>query len=330
MGLIFGRDKAVAPMLLTVTSNPTIDRTLHVAEMTVGAVHRADDVHLAAGGKGLNISRAARTLEQEVLATGPLAGRAGQIVADLALDEGLAADWYWLSQGETRTCLLINHSSGDATVINEQGPTVSDEDWTGFAAHVAVVTKKAAAVAFSGSMPLGVRPQALGELARSLVNTNRAVYIDTSSAVLAAVLAQPEGLCIKVNKAEFATALGLELDTQPIDRIVKAGQMLLNKGAVLVVVTLGGDGAIVIAPNEVWQAKPPSIEVISTVGSGDSLLAGLAIARLEGKAIAESLAFGVACGSANTLSALPGRFKRSQVEALLDDVKIVQFTTEHF
>jgi len=305
-------------MLLTVTSNPTIDRTLHVSHMTVGAVHRADDVHLAAGGKGLNISRAARTLEQDVLATGPLAGRAGQIVADLALAEGLAADWYWLSQGETRTCLLINHNSGDATVINEQGPMVSDEDWAGFAAYVAALAQQAAAVAFAGSVPLGVRPQALGELACSLVSTNRTVYVDTSGAALAALLAQPQGLCIKVNQAELATALGLDLGDHPIDRLVEAGQMLLNQGVALVVVTLGSDGAIAIAPSGVWQAKPPSIEVISTVGSGDSLLAGLAITRLEGKAVDESLAFGVACGSANALSDLPGRFERSQVEALLE------------
>lgn len=308
-------------MLLTVTSNPTIDRTLHVSEMTVGAVHRADDVHLAAGGKGLNISRVARTLGHEVLATGPLAGRAGQIVADLALAEGLAADWYWLSQGETRTCLLINHNSGDATVINEQGPTVSDEDWAGFAAHVAALAQRAAAVTFAGSVPIGVNPYALGELACSLVSANRAVYVDTSGAALAALLVQPQGLCIKVNQAELATALRLDLTKQPTDRLVEAGQMLLNQGAALVVVTLGRDGAIAIAPSGVWQAKPPSIDVISTVGSGDSLLAGLAIARLEEKAVAESLAFGVACGSANALSDLPGRFERSQVETLLELVR---------
>ena len=304
-------------MLLTVTSNPTIDRTLHVSEMTVGAVHRADEVHLAAGGKGLNVSRAARTLGYDVLATGPLAGRAGQIVADLAVAEGLAADWYWLKEGETRTCLLINHDSGDATVINEQGPMVLERDWRGFAAHVATLAQNTEAITFAGSVPLSVRPEALGELARSLLTTDRVVYVDTSGAALAAVLAQPAGLCIKVNQAELTTGLGLESN----DRLLEAGQMLLNQGAALVVVTLGSDGAIAIAPHGVWQARPPSIEVVSTVGSGDSLLAGLAIARLEGKTIAESLAFGVACGSANTLSDLPGRFEQSQVAVVLGEVR---------
>lgn len=308
-------------MLLTVTSNPTIDRTLHLSHMAVGAVHRADEVHLAAGGKGLNVSRAARTLGHEALATGPLAGRAGQIVADLAVAEGLVADWYWLSEGETRTCLLINHNTGDATVINEQGPTMSDEAWRGFAAHVAALAQKVQAVAFAGSVPRGVRPEALGELARSLVSVDRAVYVDTSGTALAAVLAQAAGLCVKVNQAELATALGLKLGNQPINRLVEAGQILLDQGATLVVVTLGGDGAIAITPNGVWRAKSPSIEVVSTVGSGDSMLAGLAVARLEGKTFADSVAFGVACGSANALSGLPGRFERGQVEALLAGVK---------
>lgn len=311
-------------MLLSVTSNPTIDRTLYVSQLTVGAVHRATGVHLAAGGKGLNVSRAVRALGGVALATGPLAGRAGQIVADLAVAEGLKADWYWLNQGETRTCLLVNHNQGDTTVINEPGPVVLEEDWTGFAAHVERLAQMAEAVTFAGSLPLGVRPEALVELARSLVSLNRVVYVDTSGAALAATLAQPEGLCIKVNQGELVRGLGLESRDRPICRLVEAGQRLLGQGVVLIVVTLGDDGALAIAPDGAWQARAPSIELVSSVGSGDSMLAGLAMAGLEGKLLAESLAFGVACGSANALSDLPGRFQRREAEALLEQIEIVK------
>ncbi len=311
-------------MFLTVTPNPTIDRTLHVSQMTVGAVHRATEVHLAAGGKGLNVSRAARTLGYEALSTGPLAGQAGQIVADLAATEDLSADWHWLKAGETRTCLLINHDTGDATVINEQGPTLSAEDWAGFAAYVRQLAQKAQAVTFAGSVPPGVAPEALGILARSLATAERAIYVDTSGPALAATLAQPEGLCVKVNQLELAAGLEMGSGNQSLARLVEAGQTLLNRGAALVAVTLGDEGALVVTPAGIWQARPPSVKIISTVGSGDSMLAGLAVAQLETQTIDAALAFGVACGSANALSDLPGRFERSDVEALLKQVKMTQ------
>jgi 1-phosphofructokinase family hexose kinase len=311
-------------MLLTVTSNPTIDRTLYVPHLTIGAVHRTTGVHLAAGGKGLNVTRAARSLGCEVLATGPLAGLAGQIVADLALAEGLRADWSWLSTGETRTCSLINHDAGDTTVINEQGPVVLAEDWTAFAGHVSQLARKVNAVAFSGSLPLGVNPTVLATLAGALAEAGQTVYVDTSGPALAAVLAQPRRLSIKVNQGELAAALGLEINDEPVERLIEASRQLLVAGAALVVVTLGNQGALAVAAEQAWYARIPPIQTISTVGSGDSLLAGLAVAQLKGKKLQAALAFGVACGSANAMSSLPGRFELSQVEALLQQVELIK------
>jgi 1-phosphofructokinase family hexose kinase len=309
-------------LLLTVTSNPTIDRTLYVPHLTIGEVHRATSVHLAAGGKGLNVTRAARTLSYEVLATGPLAGHAGRLMADLAIAEGLPADWYWLESGETRTCMLLNHDTGDATVINEPGEALSEAAWAGFAAHVKRLANRAQAVALSGSLPVGVEPAALSALARSVAAAGRPVYLDTSVAALTAALAEPAGLCLKVNRAELAQGLGRTADNFSTDQIIAAGQTLLARGAALVVVTLGGQGALAISPEGCWQAAAPKIEVVSTVGSGDSFLAGLAVARLEGKSPEAALAFATACGAANAATRLPGRFERKTVETLLPKVMV--------
>jgi 1-phosphofructokinase family hexose kinase len=259
------------------------------------------------------------------MATGPLAGHAGRIVADLAVAEGLRTDWHWLAQGETRTCTLINHDGGDTTVINEQGPTLSAGDWAGFAAHVQQIAQNAKAVAFAGSVPLGVAPAALGELARSLAASQRTVYVDTSVAALAAVLAQPQGVCLKVNRGELAGGLGLDSDGISLTKLIQEAQRLITQGAALVVVSLGGEGALMVtAEGQVWQAMAPSLKVVSTVGSGDSMLAGLVVARLRGSSWPEALAFSVACGSANVLSTLPGRFERGQVEGLLGQVGVTQ------
>jgi 1-phosphofructokinase len=312
--------KASGPLLLTVTPNPALDRMLYVPQMTVGTVHRAAQVRQVAGGKGLNVARAARTLGGIVVATGLLAGHAGQLFADLADAEGLSTDWYWLTAGETRTCLLVNHARDDATVINEPGESMPAKDWPGFTTHISRLATEAQAVAFCGSLLPGVDPSAFNTLACSLATSERTVYLDTSVAALQAALAQPEGLCIKVNRAELAA--GLKSPLTDLKQLVEAGQMLLARGAKMVVVTLGSDGALAIAPAGCWQVRPPPVDVVSTVGSGDSLLAGLAVARLAGRSIDEALALGVACGAANALTKLPGRFEQGVVDELLERVNV--------
>lgn len=313
-------------LFLTITPNPALDRTLYVPCLTVGEVHRPTTVHSAAGGKGLNVYRAARVLGGEALATGPLVGHTGRLVADLAAAEGIKADWYWPGSGETRICLLINHDTGDATVINEPGEPPSEAEWAGFAAHVERLAGQAGAVALAGSLPPGVNPTILNELARAMAADGRAVYLDTSGGALAAVLVQPTGLVIKVNRVELAAGLGLPNEDFSTEKVIRAGRMLLERGAALVVVTLGGEGALAVAPEGCWQAAVPPVEVVSTVGSGDSMLAGLAVARLEGRSIEAALALGVACGAANATTPLPGRFERGMVEALLKQVEVKRKT----
>jgi 1-phosphofructokinase family hexose kinase len=307
-------------MLLTVTSNPAVDRTLHVPRLVAGAVHRAAEVGLTAGGKGLNVTRAARGLGLEVLATGPLAGHSGRLVAELAAREGLAADWHWLDSGETRASLLLTHEHGDATVINEPGPRIEPAAWRRFAAHVLALAGRARAVALSSSMPPGVPPRAPGELARALATDGRAVYLDTSGAALAAALEEPGGLCVKVNRAELAEALGLELP-EP-SAIVEAARLVLGRGAELVVVTLGAAGAIGVETQGAWHAAAPAVAVQSSVGSGDSLLAGLVLERLSGRSLPEALAFGVACGSANATTRHPGSFEHGLAQELIREVPV--------
>ncbi len=309
-------------MLLTVAPNPSIDRTLYIPRLATGAVHRATAVRTTVGGKGLNVARAARILGGEVLATGPLAGHTGRLLADLAAAEGMNADWYWLKSGEIRICLLINHETGDATVINEPGEPPSGVDWAGFAAHVERLAGRARAVVLAGSLPPGINPAALSELARAVAAGKREIYLDTSGAALATALAQPTGLVIKINRAELTAGLNLSGQDFSIEKVVQAGQTLLARGAAQVVVTLGGEGALAITPGECWQANAPPVDVISTVGSGDSMLAGLAVARLEGRSIEAALAFGVACGAANAATHLPGQFERGMVEALLKLVEV--------
>jgi 1-phosphofructokinase family hexose kinase len=313
-------------LFLTVTPNPTLDRILHVPTLTAGLVHRATSVQLVAGGKGLNVARAARNLGGEVLATAPLAGHSGRLLADLLVKEGLPTNWHWLESGETRTCLLMTHDTGDATVINEPGDPIPNQAWADFAGHVERLAGQAQVVTFCGSMPPGVEPAALNRLAGSLVTADRTVYLDTSGAALAAALAGRLGLVIKVNRAELAAELDHPVENFSIPYIIAVGQSLLARGAALVVVTLGSEGALAIAKEGAWHASMPPVQGVSAVGSGDSFLAGLVVAGLRGQNVAEALAYGVACGAANASTSLPGRFEREMVGTMLARVEVKRKT----
>lgn len=306
-------------MLLAITPNPTIDRILRVPQLQVGQVHRATETFMSAGGKGLNVARVARTLGLEVLCTGPLAGHTGDSLAELAAAEGLQTDWYWLSAGETRNCLLINHDCGDTSVINEPGWPMGASDWEAFERHVSKLVQRASVVSFSGSLPLGIAGESFARIARSAVSSSTAVYVDTSGAALDAVLENSSGLCIKINRDELAHS-----KSQPrgmsLAEIVDTARELLARNASLVVVTLGGEGAAAFSRSEAWLAKAPSIEAVSTVGSGDALMAGLIVGSARGRGLKDALALAVACGTANTQTSLPGRIERGAVDLLMQRI----------
>jgi fructose-1-phosphate kinase PfkB-like protein len=177
-------------MLLIVTPNPALDRTMVFPGLRLGAVLRTAEVIVAAGGKGLNVARVARTLGQPALVCAPLGGLTGELVAQLAEAEGLPARWTRHRAGETRTCvLLVDPAGGDATALNEVGPPLAEADWAAFAADVRGLAPGAAMVLISGSMPHGVAPERLGELVAALGALGVAVLVDCSGPPLAAALA---------------------------------------------------------------------------------------------------------------------------------------------
>lgn len=302
-------------MLLVVATNPSVDRTLDLPRLVPGQVHRALSVRLGAGGKGLNVARAARTLGVPCLATGFLAGHTGRLVADLARAEGLEADWHLLGSGETRNCHLINHPGGDATVINEPGSAVPEAEWAAFEAHLDRLAADARAVALAGSLPPALDAEVYAALCRRLARRVGRVYVDSSTQHLGAVVGHPAGLVIKVNRAELAGAVGRPLD-EP-GRMVAECRALVGAGAEAVVVTLGAAGALGANRDGAWRVAGPEVRLVSSVGSGDSFLAGMAAAALAGRPFPETLAWGAACGAANASTELPASFTRQDAERLL-------------
>lgn len=286
-----------ATKLLCITPNPALDRTLTVRGFTLGGVSRTGDVLLAAGGKGLNVARAARTLGAEAVCLGILAGHTGRLFAELAEREGLSSAWTW-GEGETR-CATIIVSDGGATVVNEQGMTVSEALWEQFTSDV--LAHSGDVICVSGSYPPDVNEDHLTRWFGALAETGKPVWIDSSGMALGAAL-QTKGINLKVNGDEIGAALGRSV-TDIASAVDAASKARESTGGV-VVVTLGKLGAVMVNAEGCYAAQPPDLTIKSDVGSGDSFLAALAITG----ATPDGLRRAVAAGTANALSVGGGQF----------------------
>ena len=301
-------------MILCVTPNAAIDRTLIAPGFRLGEVSRAVRASVAAGGKGLNVARAIHRLGGDPLCAGFLAGHTGRLFAELAEREGLRGVWTWI-EGETRACIvLVDPDRREATLVNEPGPDVSAQDWSRFEADVLREAASAECVCLSGSLPPGSPPEAFARLIRALCVEGKAVWVDTSGPALGAALAAgPIG--IKVNNVEAGGFLGMSITDPPTG--AQAAAELRRRGADTVVLTLGISGAVMVNQMGKWWAWPPALQTLSPIGSGDTFLGGLVLALTSGAPPAEALRQAVAAGAANALSVGGGHWELSNFKTVL-------------
>lgn len=305
-------------MILCITPNPAIDRTLILPNLVLGSVHRAEKIIVAAGGKGLNVARTVRTLGGQPLCMGFAGGHSGRLLADLAQNEGLNPSWTW-TNAETRSCTIVISQSGDATVVNESGVPVSSSDWKRLRQDVHHQCSGVNFVCLSGSLPPRSSAEDLQGLLSVLVDSGKQVWVDTSGMALRTALTYP-GICIKVNGNELGEALGLEINNIP--SAGKALSMLRERGQATSAITLGSAGALLATKEGVWHAQGPQVKAVSTVGSGDAFLGGLVTALDGGKDWPAALREAVAAGTANTLSPGGGQFSLQDFNAIRNQIHI--------
>ncbi len=306
-------------MILCVSPNTAVDRTMIVPGFAEGRVHRTGNIVVAAGGKGLNVARAIRILGVEACCAGFIGGHAGNLIRDLFKAEGLLDRWTCIDQ-ETRTCVIIADPDAQlTTVVNENGPQVTGADWARLQDDVLAVADEAKAICMSGSVPAGTQPEHYTRLVTSLVAQNKTVYVDTSGMPLEAVQ-NIQGIVIKINDEEIGALLGLPVDT--VEQVVTAAHTLLNGGMQLVVVTMGEKGAIGADATGTWLAAPPQLQIQSATGSGDSVLAALSVARLRDASLPDALREAVAAGTANALFFGGARFTMDSFREILGDTTI--------
>lgn len=306
-------------MILTVTANPSVDKVYHLEKFNIGKVHRAEDISVSAGGKGLNVSRVAKILGEEVTAMGFIGGASGKFIREQIEALGITAAFTEI-EGETRTNVNISDLQGNSTELLEKGPQISAFEIDRFLKEFNKRLDECDIVCASGSLPRGVEPSFYLELVKLCKIKNKPIIVDTSGKAMKEVLdAAP--FMIKPNRDEIADLLGFE----PKDRedIKKALKLLKCKGVSLPIVTLGGDGAMAMIDDKIYSFSVPKVNVKNAVGSGDSTVAGILVGICRKMPFVDCVRLGLASGTANTQHLQTGIVTLSDIEKYYSLIKII-------
>jgi 1-phosphofructokinase len=278
-------------MIVTLTLNPSLDRTIEVDQLVRGTLTRATSARLDPGGKGVNVSRALLANQVPSVAVVPVGGPDGEQLVRLLENDGIQHRPVRVA-GRTRSNVTIAEPDGVVTKLNEPGEPLSREELDAVADAVLDETESASWVVTCGSLPPGVPAGIYAQMCEFFTQAGVMVAVDASGpALLAAIEASP--VLIKPNRDELAEAIG-----RPVDRIgdvVEAAEELHLRGAGSVLASLGADGAVLVEDDGITIGEAPVTGTRSTVGAGDALLAGFLSAGARGaEALAEGLAWGAA------------------------------------
>jgi 1-phosphofructokinase len=303
-------------MIVTLTPNPSLDRALHLDRLVPGEVNRAAATHLHPGGKGINVSRALACHGVPTRAVLPSGGPDGdRLVALLAAQDVLARPVP--VAGGTRSNVTLTESSGATTKINAPGPALSLAEVDALLDAVAgELDAGATAVVAAGSLPAGVDDAFFTRVADLGARNGVPVVLDTSGAPLAAAVRHGGLALVKPNDEELAELVGRDLTT--VGDVLAAAAEVRAAGTAAVLVSLGAHGALLATAAGSWWAGGPALVPVSTVGAGDSTLAGYLAAPGEP---ADRLRRAVAWGRAAVL--LPGTAAPRPSDVHLSEVTVV-------
>ena len=309
-------------MILTVTLNAAIDRTVAVPNFHLGHRHRAVEARTAAGGKGVNVARALKMLGRPVIATGLAGGPTGTRILERLAEESILNDFTRIAEESRTNLAVIDPTSGEQTEINERGPSVSPEEVEQFVDKLLYMAQGAEFCVIAGSVPPGVDAGIYARLIDELRRLDVPTLLDTDGEPMRLGLrAGPE--IVAPNELEAEQAVGHEFGDSGDLALGLAG--LVEMGAQEAIVTRE-NGCVAIAGRNSdrrhYEVSIEQLEPISSVGSGDAFVAGYISARFQGASGSEALAYGVACGAQSTQHFGAGEVEPAEVERLLPRVVV--------
>lgn len=311
-------------MIITVTLNAAIDKSLSVPNFRLGRRHRTVEQRTMAGGKGVNIARTLKALGQPVIATGFAGGATGTHIVEQLTEESILNDFVRIREESRTNTSVLDPTTGQQTEINERGPSVSEREVELFADKLLYLARGAAIVVFAGSLPRGVRPEIYATLIRDLERMEVTTVVDTDGEPLRhAVRAEPD--LVSPNVLEAEELVGHEFAGEE-DRLL-AVREIAALGAREAIMTLP-DGCIaqVLIDGRpcLKRARVQPREPVAKSGSGDAFLAGYVAARYESRPPDQCLRFGVACGAESTARLGAGLIDPREARRLMGEVELTE------
>ena len=282
-------------MIYTVTLNPSIDYIVRLDKVNVGSVNRMESDDKFAGGKGINVSRVLKRLGIDNTATGFIGGFTGKFITDTLENEAIATKFVQVSE-DTRINVKIKADA--ETEINGTGPTVSPEQLITLKDILLGLSEKDTVV-FAGSSNKNLGNVVYKELISLTRQTGAQVVCDFEGQTLIDSL-EFQPLLVKPNNHELGDIFGMKLEN--LDEIEKYARVILAKGAQYVIISMAGDGALLVTKDGAYFAKPIKGIVKNSVGAGDSMVAGFTGEFVRSGNAVEAFKWGVACGTATTFS----------------------------
>jgi len=306
-------------MIITVTLNPALDKTVTLPGFAVNTVNRVQSTTLDPGGKGINVSKTVQALGGKTLAIGVLGGSSGGYIK-MALDElGIANDMV-ITASTTRTNLkVVDPVLGTNTDINEAGSPVSPEDLQKVWQKILDAVQPGDTVVFAGKNPPEMPDELLAEWIRKLKSLDVRVCVDTVGEPMRLALQEKPDI-IKPNREELSDIVGRDLRTA--DDVLQAARELVAQGIGLVAASMGGEGAWFVTANQCICGRNPKVAVVSTVGAGDAMMAALAHYSAAGCSLEETARRAVAVATATVMYSGSKPAELSAILPMIDRVRM--------
>lgn len=286
-------------MIITVTLNPAVDKTIEVDNFSLGEVNRVSSSRLDAGGKGINVSKVIKSLGGKSRAIGVLAGKNGSFIKDYLNSIGIENDFINV-EGETRTNIKIvdkvRHTNTD---INEDGPSIPDEKTDELYERFLHTADKNSIVVLSGSVPKNVNKNIYKIWIQKVNEKGGKAVLDADGELFKEGIEAGPYL-VKPNIYELEQLFGKKISG--IDEAVKISRKFFDYGIKIAAISLGSDGALFVKKDAAILVHGLKVEVKSTVGAGDSMVAALALAMDKGYDFEKAAKLSSACGTASVMT----------------------------
>jgi 1-phosphofructokinase family hexose kinase len=314
-------------MIVTVTMNAALDRTLTVPNFQRGQRHRASEMLTLAGGKGITVARALKTLGVPVVATGLAGGRSGRRILEELAEEAILADFVRIEDESRTSTAVADPTSGTFTEVMEWGPLVQESELEVLLEKLDYLARGAELVVFAGTLPRGVADDFYADAIRTLARRGVLTVLDAEGEPLRAGL-EAEPFLVSPNRTEAEAVVGQEFSED--GDFLDALERLEDLGARNALITFerGCFASVRVERGQPkrFRAETPTVEAVSGVGAGAVLLAGFIAAWLESATPEDALRRAVAAGAASTLSVGAGRFDPANLGRLLPEVHVEDLT----